>query len=68
VKQPVLIFQGRKDMTVHPSAGDVILQGVSSTLKERHWMEKSSHPILLDCELDEVTNLTLRFMDKALRS
>jgi carboxylesterase len=68
VKQPVLIFQGRKDLTVHPSAGDVILQGVSSAIKERHWMEKSTHPILIDCELDEVTNLTLRFMDKALRS
>lgn len=66
IKQPVLIFQGRKDLTVAPSAGDVILQGVSSSVKEHHWMDQSSHAILLDCELDAVTDLTLRFMRKIL--
>jgi carboxylesterase len=65
IHQPVLVFQGRKDLTVHPSAGDVILQGVSSRVKEHHWMEQSTHPILLDCELDAVTELTLRFMQSA---
>lgn len=65
IHQPVLLFQGRKDLTVAPSAGDVILQGVSSRVKEHHWMEQSAHPILLDCELDTVTELTLRFMQSA---
>ncbi|MBM3137019.1 MAG: alpha/beta fold hydrolase [Chloroflexi bacterium] len=64
VFQPVIIFQGRKDKTVHINAGDIILQGVHSNVKEHHWMEKSSHAILIDCELDEVTNLTLRFLEK----
>lgn len=68
VRQPVIVFQGRKDMTVHPSAGDIILQGVHSTVKEHHWMEQSTHVVTLDCELDAVTDLTLRFMDKALKS
>lgn len=68
VRQPVIIFQGRKDTTVHSTAGDIILQGISSTVKERHWMERSSHAITLDCELDEVTNLTLGFMDNVLKS
>ena len=68
VKQPIIIFQGRKDMTVHPTAGDIILQGVSSTVKERHWMERSTHAIVIDCELDAVTDLTLRFMNMVLKS
>ncbi len=68
IKQPVIIFQGRKDKTVHPSAGDIILQGVSSTVKERHWMEQSTHAITIDCELDAVTELTLRFMEKLLQN
>jgi carboxylesterase len=67
IRQPVILFQSRKDLTVHPSAGEMILQGVSSTVKEHHWMEKSAHAILLDCELDEVANLTLRFAEKVLR-
>jgi carboxylesterase len=65
IHQPVLVVQGRKDMTVHPSAGDLILQGVSSSVKEHHWMEQSAHAIILDCELDAVTELTLRFMQSA---
>jgi carboxylesterase len=68
IRQPVLVVQGRKDLTVSPSAGDVILQGVSSRVKEHHWMEQSTHPILLDCELDTVTELTLRFMEKLIQS
>jgi carboxylesterase len=67
VGQPVLIFQGRKDTTVHPSAGKLILEGVRSTVREHHWMERSSHAITLDCELDTVTDLTLRFMDGILK-
>lgn len=68
IRQPVLVFQGRKDMTVAPTVGDQILQGVSSRVKEHHWMERSAHAILLDCELDAVTELTLRFMKKLIQS
>jgi carboxylesterase len=63
IHQPVLVIQGRKDLTVHPSAGELILQGVSSRVKEHRWMEHSAHAIILDCELDAVTELTLRFME-----
>lgn len=68
VRQPVIIFQGRMDKTVAPDAGDIILQGVGSSIKEHHWMEESSHPILLEDELDAVTDLSLQFMNKALPS
>lgn len=63
VHQPVIVFQGRKDTTVHPTAGDIILQGISSTVKEHHWMEQSTHAVTIDCELDTITDLTLRFME-----
>jgi carboxylesterase len=66
IAQPIVIFQGRKDTTVHPQAGDIILRGVASAVKERHWMERSGHPILIDAELEEVANLSLNFMERAL--
>ncbi|MBN2147530.1 MAG: alpha/beta fold hydrolase [Anaerolineales bacterium] len=66
VRRPVLLIQGRLDTTVHPSAGEIILSRVSSSLKEHHWMENSSHVILLDRELDQVVQITVRFMEKAL--
>lgn len=66
IAQPIVVFQGRKDMTVHPQAGDIILRGVASKVKEHHWMEGSGHPILIDAELEEVTNLSLNFMERAL--
>ena len=67
IKQPVIVFQGRKDTTVDVTAGDIILQGVNSTYKEHHWMERSSHAIPIDCELDAVADLTARFMKKTLK-
>jgi len=67
IRQPVIIFQGSKDTTVDATAGDVILQGVKSALKERYWMERSAHAIILDCELDSVTDFTVQFMEKALK-
>lgn len=66
IHQPVLVMQGRLDTTVHPSAGDIILSGVQSKLKEHYWMEQSSHVILLDSELDEVTRLTLDFINRVM--
>ncbi len=68
VTQPIVVFQGCKDTTVAPAAGEMILNGVGSAVKEHHWMENSTHPILIDAELDAVTDLSLRFMEKVLRS
>lgn len=68
VSQPILVFQGRKDTTVDASAGDIILRGARSTIKEHHWMEGSSHPILLDDELEAVTDLSLQFIERIVPS
>ncbi len=64
IKQPVLIFQGRKDTTVAPEAGEMIMSGISSQVKEHHWMKNSSHAIVLDVELDDVAQLSLDFIQR----
>lgn len=66
IAQPIVVFQGRKDVTVNPQAGDIILRGVASAVKEHHWMEKSGHPILIDVESEEVVNLSFNFMERTL--
>lgn len=64
VRQPVLIFQGRLDLTVAPEAGKIIMNGISSEIKEHHWMENSSHSIALDEEYEEVAALSIEFIEK----
>jgi len=66
IHQPIVVFQGLLDTTVHPIAGDILLNGVSSTLKAQHWMEKSTHVITLDQEVPQVAELTTAFIEKAL--
>jgi carboxylesterase len=65
IHQPVLVVQGRLDTTVHPSAGEIIRAGVISRITEQHWMEESSHVVLLDREIEAITDLTLAFLRRA---
>jgi len=65
ITQPVLVVQGRHDQTVAPEVGEIILQGVSSTMKEQYWMEQSGHVILLEDELEMIVMLTKDFMERA---
>ncbi|PWH18176.1 MAG: hypothetical protein DDG60_00710 [Anaerolineae bacterium] len=62
IHQPVLIFQGRLDETVAPETGQVILQSITSPVKELHWMEQSHHTIILDIEFEQVLARTLSFL------
>lgn len=62
--QPILIVQGRKDASVHPSVPERIASQVSSPVKEIYWMESSSHTVIVDQELDDVFQLTLRFLER----
>lgn len=66
IRRPILIVQGRLDKTVHPEAPEIVYQSVNSAIKEIHWMEKSSHCVILDHELEQVTALTLNFIDRIL--
>ena len=62
IRQPVLIVQGRHDTTIDPAAGQIVLDGISSTVKELYWMENSAHIIILEDEREEIFRLTLDFM------
>ena len=63
--QPVLVMQGRDDKTVAEDVGEIILAGVSSEQKELYWLEESAHVILLEEELEEITAVTLQFVENA---
>lgn len=67
IYQPIVVFQGRKDTVVSAGAGELILRNVRSTMKEHHWMEGSSHPMLIDTEMGAIAGLSLKFMDNALK-
>ncbi|MBI3168961.1 MAG: alpha/beta fold hydrolase [Chloroflexi bacterium] len=66
IHQPILVFQGRKDTVISANAGEIILQGVRSTMKEHHWMENSSHPMLIDVEMETIAGLSLNLMENVL--
>jgi len=63
IHQPIIVFQGRKDTVVSTNAGEIILQGVRSSMKEHHWMENSSHPMLIDVEMEMIAGISLNFME-----
>lgn len=66
IRQPTLVVQGRHDETIAPDAGQIILDNISSDLKEMIWLEESGHIILLEEERDKIARLTLRFMAQVL--
>jgi len=62
--QPVLVVQGRLDQTIDPRSGEVILRETASTVKELHWLERSTHCVILDQEWEQAAELALRFMQR----
>ena len=64
IRRPVLVVQGRLDPTVDASVPQTIYNGIRSAVKEIHWMEKSSHCVILDCEFVQVVEHTLQFIRK----
>jgi carboxylesterase len=50
VRQPLLIFQGRRDGHLTPQAPQIVYDGVGSTDKRVVWLEKSGHNLLIDGE------------------
>jgi len=66
IRQPILIVQGRLDPTVHPQAPQVIHDRIGSSIKELHWLDNSTHCVILDKERDLVASLTLDFLHRVL--
>ena len=65
VNQPIFVVQGRHDETIDPDSGQIICDGVSSDITELHWMEESSHVVILDGELAEIATLTGEFIKES---
>lgn len=66
IHQPILIMQGRLDSTVHPQAPQTVYDQVGSSIKELHWLEHSTHCVILDKERDLAASLSLRFLQRVL--
>jgi carboxylesterase len=64
IHQPIMIIQGRLDPTVHPESPQIIYDQISSPIKELHWLEHSTHCVILDKERDIAANLTLDFIKR----
>jgi carboxylesterase len=64
IKPPVFIAQGRLDQTIDPRSGMIILDEISSTEKELHWYERSTHCVLLDQEWGQIAGKSLGFIKR----
>jgi carboxylesterase len=64
IRQPLLIVQGRLDASIDPAGAETLYARVGSQIKELHWMEKSTHCVILDQELPHVAQVTLKFIDR----
>src|SRR4030042_1234655 len=66
IQQPIIIIQGKLDPTLHSQSSQIIFDQVSSSFKELHWLENSTHCIILDKERNLAASLTLDFLDRTL--
>jgi carboxylesterase len=66
IRQPLLIVQGKFDRAVYPEVPDLIARSVQSQIVEVHWMEQSSHCVILDTEREAVGEITLKFLNRVL--
>jgi carboxylesterase len=64
IRQPMLVMQGRQDITVDPSVPEMLAASVSSAVKEVYWMEHTAHTVILDQELEAVAEVTLAFLQR----
>jgi carboxylesterase len=66
VHQPLLIIQGRLDQTIDPESAELLYQQAGSAVKELHWLEHSTHCVILDREREQAADLTLEFLQRIL--
>jgi carboxylesterase len=66
IRQPILVMQGSLDPTVHPASPQIIYDRVGSSIKELHWLEHSTHCVILDLDGEPASRLTLDFLSRVL--
>jgi carboxylesterase len=54
IRQPILIFHGRRDAQLPPEAAQMVYDGVASADKSLVWLEHSGHNLLVDGEREAV--------------
>ncbi len=64
VHQPLLVIQGRLDQTVDLHGAELIVEKAASSEKELHWMEESTHCVILDREWERAAELTVEFIER----
>jgi carboxylesterase len=64
ITQPLLVFTGAEDHTIHPNSAKIILDNVQSEAKAHQHMKNSAHCILLDKELDAVYEKVRAFIEQ----
>ena len=62
IRQPVLIFQGRRDAQVPPESAERVYDTVSSVDKTLVWLENSGHNLLADGERELVWSRSYAWM------
>jgi carboxylesterase len=64
IRQPLLIVQGRLDTSIDPRSAEMVRREAGSPVKELHWMEHSTHCVILDREWQQASALTLSFIER----
>ena len=54
IRQPILVFQGRRDAHLHPLAAQEVYDMVASSNRTLVWLENSGHNLLIDGERESV--------------
>lgn len=68
VRAPILILHARQDRVIKPASADYIYEHVASEDKQRVFLERCNHEMLLDCESERVVSLVERMLRRTLES
>jgi carboxylesterase len=64
IRQPILIFQGRRDAHLPPQAAQELYDSVASQDKTLVWLERSGHNLLADGERESVWAQSYEWMTR----
>ena len=65
IRCPVLAVQSHGDKTVTPDSPDIILNGVSSEIKARLWLDEAPHVCTISPEYPKIVEAMTEFLRKA---
>jgi len=63
ITQPLLVFMGGKDASIHPESGKIIINTVKSSEKELIYMPYSPHVMLLAKDKEAIFQKIYEFIE-----